>query len=367
MDQFAFQQALFRHQFPANCTVARFLITTQSWDWGLFSAFSIKSRYLHHALVLDRIFLDRSTNKYFQGMCSANNFDCVFERLSNCSIDSSTIVCRDPSCWNDAKVVELSFRGDSLPCPVHMNPSRHCEGPDVKRSIESLTNLSRRHGIYFYQTELTRFLTRLLPGAREFYWSFRQQLRLFPQMISVHVRHGDKKEGIQHPTVAYIKVIRKLSLVYGLNTIFIGSDDNSAMTQISEAFPDFRVIFLPNSAFPNVHAARDISANPLLTNYTLQLISQVFMFASSEIYVGTRSSNIGVFVAEMQGFDCMRMSYFHDMDGDVYFNGWYGYSENEHVGSDMVCQYEQRDSLIPFLAPHQVKYQCGFKSFQPRC
>jgi len=339
------QNYVYANQHPTNCRTKKLFVRRHMPGYGLFAGLGLSSNYVFLAAVLGRTLIDLSPNTYFTGNCPSNNLECAFLPISNCtSADfEESEICYSQNCFESARVVSIDKMTltDFLPCAPTEHPVQRCNtngGPKVTRNLHQILPELGPAGEQFFQQEFSRYITR--PNARltEYATKVMHDLGITDRLIGVHVRHGDKQEGIQFPTEAYGLVVRRTIQVTGIKTVYIGSDDKSVYADLPKYvnLPDIKYTYQDPDANPIVFSAnqaREKGANTI----GLSLMAQTIIMVNAQAYIGTRSSNAGQIVYAMQGNDCSRQKIAFDMYGDLFYNSWYCRGDIQHAGREWMC------------------------------
>lgn len=342
----ALQNYIYSNQHPADCKTKKLFVRRHMPGYGLFAGLGLSSNYIFLAAVLGRTLIDLSPNTYFTGNCASNNLECAFLPVSSCTADDFTEseVCYDESCWDTARVISIdrSRLNDFLPCAPTEYPKERCQGPPISSSLHELVpGLTAAHGEHFFQTEFSRYLTRPNAALAEFTAARMQELGVTDQLIAVHVRHGDKQEGIQFPTRAYSLVVRRVVQITGIKTVFIGSDDKSVYEELPKwvDLPNIRYVWLddPNPIVFSANQAKSKGHNTI----GMYLMTQTAIASQAAAYIGTRSSNAGQLVYALQQNDCTRQKIAYDMYGDLFYNSWYCRGDIQHAGREWMCALQK--------------------------
>lgn len=344
------QNYLYDNQHPADCKTKKLLVRRHAPGYGLFAGLGFSSNMVFLSAILGRTLIDLSKNSYFAGACPSEGADCVFQPLSSCTAQDfeESEVCYEPSCWETARVISIdrARKTDFMPCAPTEWPKERCNkdgGPKIHRALRDILPQLGPHGEQWLQQEMSRYLTRPNPTLAAFVERQMQKLQLGPDLIGVHIRHGDKNEGIQYPIRAYGLVLRRAIQVTGIKTVLVGSDNPAAFAELPRwvDLPGVRYTELDFGDNPIVFSAAQAQRLGKKHSIGLHLAAQTVMFVQARAYIGTRSSNQGQLVFAMQGNDCAQQKLDFDMGGDMFYNSWYCRGDIQHAGREWMCSLKK--------------------------
>lgn len=121
------------------------------------------------------------------------------------------------------------------------------------------------------------------------------QLALPAQYVGIHVRRGDKaREAAHTDIVKYITLIEKHS---DCRDVFVATDDYAVYEELCAQYPDWRFYTQtpPNNRGYDQRTFEAFSAEHR-RNDMLTLFADVEILSASSLFVGTLSSNIGMYM-----------------------------------------------------------------------
>jgi hypothetical protein len=340
------QSFIYANQHPTDCRTARLFVRRYMPLYGLFAGLGHGANYIFLATIVGRTLVDLSANTYFTGNCAKNNAECAFLPVTSCTEHDfeEEEVCYTKACFETARVISLdrTILNDYLPCAPTEFPHGRCNlygGPLITRSLHQLIPSLKAHGEQWLQQEFSRFQTRPNPALASYTANEMRQHALTAEIIGVHIRHGDKQEGMQFPTAAYALVVKRAIQITGIKVVFIGSDDLRVYDELPTMvnLQGIRYAWLNTSVNPIVFSAaeaRDRGNNTI----GMSLMAQTIIFAQASVYIGTRTSNAGQLVYALAGADCTREPKIaYDMYGDLFYNSWYCRRDIVHAGREWMC------------------------------
>lgn len=154
----------------------------------------------------------------------------------------------------------------------------------------------------------------LRPDVKDLIYSRKKQLNLPKEYIGLHIRGGDKiSEANLYDVDAYIDKVRSVS---SCKVLFIATDDYNNVLKINSFYPEYKTYTLVSeSAKGFKESAYNMAASEQRKEMTLALLVDVELLAEASIFIGTYSSNIGMFmglrrdIATCYGldFECWRV------------------------------------------------------------
>ena len=124
---------------------------------------------------------------------------------------------------------------------------------------------------------------------------FNKKLELPKNYISLHVRAGDKITERELITPqAYMEKVKSLSTCHN---IFVATDDYRIFEQLRNDNPDY-VFYTSTSPEEKGNDTEKLlaSSKEVIRNNLIEMFASVELFLQSELFVGTYSSNPGLFV-----------------------------------------------------------------------
>jgi hypothetical protein len=300
-------------QHPQDCRAAPlYVYIPTAYTSGLGSQVRMIAHSMLQAMSLGRTFIvDAATSGYTHpGRCPSRSYDCLFKRLSTCTLDDALVdlpVHTEPAAATDAEDMSLPQKRSRV-SELTRSPVHASIGPRVISSRTSCFKLdndalrelrnSIRHSSAVASRDLDGDATGTGPSrelllqhvvgyvgrptgrVEELARQLSQQLALnstaaaFPieasapippthqgaveYYLGVHVRRGDKGvEAVVHESHAYVKPALKAAELHGLDSIFLASDDPLSSIQLPQQLPDWlRVAWVPHERFLLMHAHR---------------------------------------------------------------------------------------------------------------
>ncbi|WP_212004995.1 hypothetical protein [Chitinophaga sp. HK235] len=117
------------------------------------------------------------------------------------------------------------------------------------------------------------------------------------EYIAVHIRRGDKDTEAPHTELdAYFKKIEGLELSH--LPVFLATDDSLIIEEVQKKFPLKKIFYLPykrNTGF-FMEEFRQLSEDKKYEE-VVQLLAEIEIMKKSTAFIGTYSSNIGMFLS----------------------------------------------------------------------
>ena len=145
----------------------------------------------------------------------------------------------------------------------------------------------------------------------ELTWSYNQTTKSIIQPIidslnipqvyaSAHIRRGDKINEVDHTDIDLY--IEKLAQLQSSKDVFIATDDYSVIEYLKSNYDDYNFYHLTATADAgyNQHVYNNLDAGEQ-KKALYQLLATIEVLSNSQIFVGTFSSNIGMFLAMRMG------------------------------------------------------------------
>jgi hypothetical protein len=277
----------YRHQHPADCGQARFLILTKEWPAGLGSVIHTKASMLMLAAHNGRVLIDSPhinwtcTNPQ---SCPSKDWSCYFAPLTNCTL---------PLNW------------ESLAEPFsHAAKSQYTTSSPSPNLISDLTEYgfaSQPPPWWFAQA--SAYLVR--PNARTlsavcYAWECIMPGRKYPPrpLASIFIRRGDKwKEAKLREPYEYFALLDKFNVqnhfTKPIGDVYVGTDD-AHMLKTAIEFRNYSLFFIN---YPRETGGLKMDAvdqrfqTPLIEWQVLMSLSDLLIAASSDLVIGTISSN----------------------------------------------------------------------------
>ena len=240
------QDRIFRHQHPASCKDARFLVW-KMWNTGLGADLHTLGQALGYAMAANRVLLLDTRETWWYGMDRETaSLECFFVPLSNCTLadagDSEVLFPRYRHDKNAKKTLPLLKRRVTADGPRTVtNPLRAVGDIGNRWSSVPFPEWAGL-GYQWWMAQTTRYILR-----REQPWMRRAVASwvtatfgskgMPAKIIGIHVRHGDKyKEMRLLPLAAYMSAAEELRAKEpDLDTVFL-STENDAVLEATKAF-----------------------------------------------------------------------------------------------------------------------------------
>jgi hypothetical protein len=122
-----------------------------------------------------------------------------------------------------------------------------------------------------------------------------QSLNLSAEYVGVHLRGGDKAtEAKVSPFYDYIQYIKKVS---ALKELFVFTDDYKNIIELKSSFPDYHVYtFCKEGEKGFSEGAYNLLHKEAKREITIKVLTDSEMLYKSSVFVGTMSSNVGLFI-----------------------------------------------------------------------
>jgi hypothetical protein len=146
-------------------------------------------------------------------------------------------------------------------------------------------------------------------GAKIAAWSSR--LGLPAEYIGLHVRRGDK--GREASEVGLDRYVERLMQVTGVRNVFLVTDDFSVVREFERQFKQYTVFTLCNPEQRGYWQA-EFLAKPAEQRYAaiVHLLADIEILRRSTAFVGTFSSNVGMFISMSRaGRECYGTDFDH--------------------------------------------------------
>lgn len=142
---------------------------------------------------------------------------------------------------------------------------------------------------------------RLKPEIEEVILDELNQLKLCSRkFVGLHIRRGDKETEINN--IDYSKYIDKIKMHTTLRDIFLATDDYDVYLNLKDHFPEFNFYAFArpaNTGFDyKKYSEYEVSTK---RKHLIDLFMDIEILAMSEIFVGTFSSNIGMYMSMRKG------------------------------------------------------------------
>ena len=220
-DAARFRKYVERIQHPPRCdSRAR---DWGGWKFGLGSQLHVMRNTMLFTLHKNESLVwSAHTTKYIsRKRCAAQDFSCVFQEISGCKNSSATPL---------------------LPAKF---PSGHPEGPYDQicpgftgTLFRNRAGLRGHYPIAFYTSLLMEHIMRPNADLLAFRLKIKRELGFNASTtIGLHVRHGDKKEGVRYQIKQYADAIRCLASLKGYRTVFVGSDNPKVVPALKARTP----------------------------------------------------------------------------------------------------------------------------------
>jgi hypothetical protein len=166
----------------------------------------------------------------------------------------------------------------------------------------SLPELGIRGSLREGCREIIKMIWRYNPETRASVTNLARQLGLTEKYIGFHIRGGDKfREDQLHPVADYFNKAIQLS---ACRTAFVLTDDYRMIESIREQYPEWRIYTLcrpeEQGYYHQEFMKRDKS---WIRQQTLRLLASTDILAGAEYFIGTFSSNPGMFMGMRMNLD----------------------------------------------------------------
>eukprot|EP00471_Norrisiella_sphaerica_P005954 CAMPEP_0184485546 /NCGR_PEP_ID=MMETSP0113_2-20130426/7124_1 /TAXON_ID=91329 /ORGANISM="Norrisiella sphaerica, Strain BC52" /LENGTH=989 /DNA_ID=CAMNT_0026867023 /DNA_START=110 /DNA_END=3079 /DNA_ORIENTATION=+ len=302
-----FRQWILNNQNPLNCSRKEYIADRHIH--GLGSVIHVMANSLLEALSMGRVFkTDHKLHYVSTSRCPSGGYECLFQNYTSCGVHGNDSIRKKTDCF------------------------------DIQNAkFHELAQLSRSHGTLFYMRQAVWYLTRPNKHLERVIDKAWNQIAAEhgPNLLSVHIRRTDKREGIQHKTKHFAAAINHTCRILACDAIFLGSDDTTAKRDL-ERLVSLPVVMLPDFFFqPRISDAYSNAANWLNLQYEsiqphvgdidegIAIMTQIFLMAKTGQAIVTMSSNYGRLLYELLPPTSRTNSVF-DMDGGMYYECWYG-------------------------------------------
>lgn len=136
---------------------------------------------------------------------------------------------------------------------------------------------------------------RYQPDSEKIIEKYKSSIELPPDYISIHIRFGDK--NIESNTYSIQKYIEKASLVNFSKNAFILTDDYKVIEELEKNYPDwnFRTLCSPTEKGYRHSDFKKYDNHEKYLQH-LKLLASIDLCAESKHFIGTYSSNPGMFL-----------------------------------------------------------------------
>jgi hypothetical protein len=281
------QSLLYRHQHPANCSGARFLVPWPNHPYGIGSWLHVISTEWKRALREGRILTYHSKFSWYPKLVGAfcgdkPHGDCLFEPLTNCSITS------------ESDVVVGNVGGDGFP-------------PWIAKLLQNSMICQDKYALaWFWKAQVIGYMCRLNNRTLDWIQKVVLQSGIPPEMmrpggfdISMHVRQSDVREWRTVNNPEYASVLYMMRKILGRDpTVFLATDSDESIEYFSN-LPGFKVYTIKGfsrGAFSTNDEIR-IKAGDIGSLYAW---ADLYMLAHGNILIGTLTSNVIRLVMELR-------------------------------------------------------------------
>jgi hypothetical protein len=273
-------------QQPADCT-GRFLI----WRLGT-GGFGQEVRKLAYQLAIAfaenrTLLLDTSKPwKYTdKDICPEQSFYCYFEPLTQCTMQDLGKSYESFPVWSEDSINERVVVGN-----YNTDKWRYFT-PEKYGTALSLE---------WFRAELLAYVMRTNEYTKLLVRDEKIKLGLDPDAhtlpyISMHIRGGDKKSEYKlHPWKSYLNKANWFKSLYGVDNIFLVSDDANVMEQAATE-PNFHIVWASGERTPG--GSHEITETG--HSVMVKVLKDILIASSCKYWIGTLSSNFGDVIWEL--------------------------------------------------------------------
>ncbi|KAG2450959.1 hypothetical protein HYH02_004231 [Chlamydomonas schloesseri] len=368
------QRFIFRHQNPADCRAARFLVAEFDEEGhGIGSTIHMMSFGLTRALTLGRVFVHAGGGAIWtrdNRLCAVTGWrwdQCIFLPFSQCTLEevmagtgtgageeeAPYLDQVDPSRWHEYRVLRTKhLSGDPVPArdfppllarliargPFPMPPGAGREAaPAAAAACAAADAADRRHlgdplwAVQWWRAQSTAYLVRFQPHFRA---AVREQRkRVFPPeidvlppgTIGVHVRRGDKsRESPDVDDAGYLRQVEALYAAAGrgrggqggggglTRTIFLSTED-SATAEFFQGLTNWTVLLTHVERYHEEVSPMEFAAARDLGTVVLNDFVNLDLALQCDAWVGLLSSNWVRLIHELRSvYRCKADNLFYD-------------------------------------------------------
>jgi len=278
--------------------------------------------------------------------CPSQSWDCLFEELSEACPCSQLRTVKSNETFLPPHEAKRCLHGK--PDKLHYSERDLSNGASyfvydkLSSSMDGDFPLRPDH---WYMAQLYHYFLRPNKGLKE----YKKQLqeKLFPdwnpeKTISVHLRRGDHWMGGHLDDDAYCRTIQMVAETTGADTVFLGTDDLTALKEYPKRLAPLKVISIPAnySIISSLNGGckgmdKKCKVAQFLTKQQSSdegklLMAQIYLMKEALVTIGTIGSNFGRVIHQLQWADkSLKQDYvdpslhFLEMSGDHYFScGW---------------------------------------------
>eukprot|EP00756_Hemistasia_phaeocysticola_P053853 Hpha_TRINITY_DN29800_c0_g1::TRINITY_DN29800_c0_g1_i1::g.2875::m.2875/K00717/FUT8; glycoprotein 6-alpha-L-fucosyltransferase len=325
----AMQRRLWKHQHPADCSKARFLVW-RMWNAGLGADLHTYAQALSFAIKSGRVLLlDTEATWWYAADRDPPSFECFFIPPSNCTLEDAgevhTLLPEHLGVGWSVRYKKMTPKQKKLaitsagPRTIG-NPLDRLVG-DVSNPFDTIPYPDWAEWGYQWRVgQSVRYLLRRMhPWLKERYDAWVR--RTFPggppnKIIGIHVRHGDKHLEMKLlPLSMYMRAAEKMrDKEPDLRDIFISTEDPNVLLEAREYTPRWRFFWTEHER-SNEGSPKDYAA--LIGPSALAELSIVNLLIQSEVcthWVGTDKSNWNRLINEMRATGGKLNHWYHQLN-----------------------------------------------------
>jgi len=281
--------SFYRHQHPADCSRAKFLVIEVEWPSGFGSTIHVKATMLLLAAQSGRVLIDSPNITWSMTnpkTCKAQDWSCYFAPLTNCTL---------PHSWRDA----------AKPYTSPSQTEQYVTSASKPHAIDNLGQddfraLPRPWWFVHATLYLIRPNRRTLSAAC-FLWNCltHDKGEIRKPYAAMFIRGGDKwKEAKLREPFEYFDLLGQVNNTLsgtGISSVYLGTDDARIMSQTVREFGDMWSVFwigyhrdIGGLEFQEVQRRYHSSK----TEWQILLsLADLYVAATADFIVGTASSN----------------------------------------------------------------------------